>query len=414
MDQSQYAIDHVVEALMLARMYAVKQLRPYYATAIFRMVPIATRLVPTLGVDKWWRLYYNPDLVATLDVKELASVLIHEVEHLLRDHAGRCERHGWDHERFNFAGDCEINDDLVKDKAAMLPEWVVTPAKYNLKDGLLAEEYYRLLPPHIGSDGQGAECGSGAHGKEQEHELGPPNSKQRGVGKKEGELVRKKVAEDTLDHHNKNPGTVPGEVVRWAESVVKPQIPWERQFAGAVRAKWARATGMSDYSYQRPSRRQSVVPDIILPSLVEPTPNVVICIDTSGSMDPDQLALALSESKGVIRAVGGEDSIHVISVDCMVNSVQKVFSPRQITLRGGGGTDMGEGIAAATLLRPKPDFIIVMTDGFTGWPADAPKGSDVIVLLIPNKAGIMGVGPSGWGRTIALPGKKQPKRRLVA
>ena len=44
-----------------------------------------------------------------------------------------------------------------------------------------------------------------------------------------------------------------------------------------------------------------------------------------------------------------------------------------IRLEGGGGTDMGAGLDAAAALRPRPDLIIVLTDGFTPWrPAPPP------------------------------------------
>ncbi len=430
MNSPDHQIDQVVEALMLARMYAVSRLRPYYATAIFRMVPVATRMIPTLGVDKWWRLYYNPDLVEQLSVMQLATILIHEVDHLLRDHAGRCERNGWKHEHFNLAGDCEINDDLLREDAAELPEWVISPKTFGLPDKLLAEEYYKLIPgsassgggiPGVvgppgseGTDGKGHTCGSGAHGKKEEHELGDPNGEQRGIGEKEGELVRKKVAEDVLEHANKQPGSVPGGLLRWAEAVLNPQVPWEKELAGAIRGKWARAAGMSDYSFERPNRRQSVLRDFVLPSLVDPTPNVAFCVDTSGSMQEEQLTLALTEAKGVLQTLGGEERLTVISVDCMVHTVEKVFDPRQIQLSGGGGTDMGAGIRAALALRPKPDFIIVMTDGFTPWPHAAPAGAKVIVVLVPDNRGLVGEGPKGWGRTISLKprGKSSARARL--
>jgi len=439
MKKPDHQVDHVVEAIMLARMYAISRLRPYYATAIFRMVPVATRMIPTLGVDKWWRLYYNPDLVERLPVEQLATILVHEVDHLLRDHAGRCERNGWKHEHFNLAGDCEINDDLLREEEAYLPDWVISPKTYGLPDNLLAEEYYELIPAQAsqggggddfeidgdesscdgqqtGSRKKGHTCGSGAHGKKEEHELGSPNPDQRGIGEKEGDLVRKKIAEDVMDHASKAPGSVPAGLLRWAEAVLSPQVPWEKELAGAIRGKWARAAGMSDYSFSRPNRRQSVMGDFILPSLVDPTPNVAFCIDTSGSMQKEQLAIALAEAKSVLRMLGGEERLTVLCVDSMVHTTEKVFDPRQIQLSGGGGTDMGAGILEAAMLRPKPDFIIVMTDGYTPWPSEEPLGAKVIVVLIPDSRGFVGDGPSGWGRTISVkqPGETQHGLRLVS
>jgi hypothetical protein len=70
---------------------------------------------------------------------------------------------------------------------------------------------------------------------------------------------------------------------------------------------------------------------------------------------------------------------------------------RKVQLLGGGGTDMGVGLAKATELRPRPDLIVVLTDGFTPWPNEAPKGIRVIVGLMD---------PSGsvppWAKAIPI------------
>jgi hypothetical protein len=43
---------------------------------------------------------------------------------------------------------------------------------------------------------------------------------------------------------------------------------------------------------------------------------------------------------------------------------------------------MGEGIAAAAALRPRPTVVIVLTDGYTPWPDRPPPGIRVIVGLL--------------------------------
>ena len=59
---------------------------------------------------------------------------------------------------------------------------------------------------------------------------------------------------------------------------------------------------------------------------------------------------------------------------------QNVFRPKQIELRGGGGTDMAALIVAAAEERPAPKAILVVTDGYTGWPPD-PVGPRVVACL---------------------------------
>ena len=57
-----------------------------------------------------------------------------------------------------------------------------------------------------------------------------------------------------------------------------------------------------------------------------------------------------------------------------------------LELVGGGGTDLGAGIAAAAALKPRPSVMIVLTDGFTPWPQRPPRGIPVIIGLLKQRA----------------------------
>ena len=63
---------------------------------------------------------------------------------------------------------------------------------------------------------------------------------------------------------------------------------------------------------------------------------------------------------------------------------------------------MGEGIAAAVCLRPRPQVIIVLTDGYTPWPAGPPAGVSVVVGLV----GLDAVAPAPevprWARAVRI------------
>src|SRR5678815_2886928 len=75
-------------ALQAARVRASYQ-RAYFAPALFNLVPVKTDLIASMAVDAYWRLYYNESWLTAHSVEENAAVLIHEVSHLLRDHAAR-------------------------------------------------------------------------------------------------------------------------------------------------------------------------------------------------------------------------------------------------------------------------------------------------------------------------------------
>ena len=91
--------DGYSRALQAARVRAAYQ-RSYFAPALFSLIPVATDLIDTMAVDVHWRLYYNDVWVARHTVEENATLLIHEVGHLLRDHEARKKAagitdHGW-------------------------------------------------------------------------------------------------------------------------------------------------------------------------------------------------------------------------------------------------------------------------------------------------------------------------------
>jgi predicted metal-dependent peptidase len=120
-----------------------------------------------------------------------------------------------------------------------------------------------------------------------------------------------------------------------------------------------------------------------LPGLRQPTPQVAVVIDTSGSVSDAMLGEALAEVTGVVRALGvGHTALRVVCCDAQAYTAQRVREVARITLSGGGGTDMGAGLAAAAALRPRPDVIVVLTDGFTPWPVRPPAGTRVVVGLL--------------------------------
>jgi predicted metal-dependent peptidase len=81
-------------------------------------------------------------------------------------------------------------------------------------------------------------------------------------------------------------------------------------------------------------------------------------------------------------------------VDADVKSVRRVSSAAAVELIGGGGTDMGAGLAAVGRLRPRPSVVVVLTDGLTPWPEQPPKGMEVVVCMVSRAA--LGRGGRPW------------------
>src|SRR5262245_48635630 len=112
---------------------------PYLASVLWRLRPIRKPGLGTFGVDAQWRLYYDDEVDWTLE--ECVAVMLHEVNHLLRNHHMRDPSVGGN--IWNIAGDLEINDDISQ--IVTLPDGCVYPSTFGLKNDLLAEEYNDLL-----------------------------------------------------------------------------------------------------------------------------------------------------------------------------------------------------------------------------------------------------------------------------
>src|ERR1700753_4101680 len=180
---------------------------------------------------------------------------------------------------------------------------------------------------------------------------------------------------------------------------------WRRRSTGGGcspprRAEASATGGGGDSPSRRPSRRAAAVSGVVLPALRRPVPELAVVCDTSGSMSEDLLAMALSEVEGLLRALGLARQLRVLACDAAAGPAQRVSSARQVTLTGGGGTNMGAGLAAGhALRRPPPAVTVVLTDGYTPWPPAAPKGMLVVAGLLGDDA----PEAPGWARAVRVP-----------
>ncbi|MFB7339968.1 VWA-like domain-containing protein [Streptomyces hydrogenans] len=374
------ALDH--DKLYTARLYAVR-VRPYLATALFALRVVPSRAVPTMGVDRHWRMYVSPGFVDRTPMRELAGVWVHEVAHLLRDHHGRGDRLARDlglegeaeRLRLNIAGDFEINDD-VYGEGLPRPAGALRPEMLELAPGLLMEDYVRAVRITPNSPAMAwLDCGSGADGRDRDWELGPGGAD--GLTPQERAAVVHRVAQGIKGRA----GSAPEAWERWAEEVCHPPQPWRELLGAAIAAAVAAGAG-GDYSHRRPSRRAAALPGVVLPSLRRTPPHIAVVIDTSGSVSDTELGSALLEVAALTRAVGGRrDLVSVIACDAAAHSAQRLCAGAAVPLLGGGGTDLRAGFARALRLAPRPDVLVVFTDGQTPWPESAPPCRTIVGLF---------------------------------
>lgn len=382
---------------------AASRLRPYYSAAVFNLHPVEKPGIGTFGVDKYWRLYYDPACLDKWSLTEATWVNIHEVLHAIFDHCAFAEANNWDPKQANWAFDLAINSWLRKD-GAKLPEGCLLPEQFGFPDLLSKEEYYELLSKLIDKNkgkglskpGQGKGTGEGDGDGRAEPGAGncgsiagnpapwedPAPSAGGGPGVEnelEKELIRRQVAEEIKRSGGR--GSVPSELARWAEEVLGDKTDWRRLLTSAVRSAAAGVRrGQADYSFRKLARRTLSQPGgFLYPGMVEAIPDVALVIDTSGSVGDDWLGVALNVINRVARSLACP--VRVLSCDAAIHgaAIRTGGGNRRLGLGGGGGTDMGRGIEGAMELKPKPNIIIVVTDLETPWPSERPRATCIVV-----------------------------------
>lgn len=431
-------------------------LRPYFAHALYALIPVEAAGCPTMSIDTFGRLYFNAEWVLAHDVDEIATVCLHEIGHKLRRHHERAHALGVTeatHKVANVAMDCELNDDIadeVKERKDIraLPGGAMYPSTFGFEDGKLWEVYYAQLLDEIEkyanklkddeqpSDGDGEreggggggdspqdrkgkggknskgrgndaakgrkyKCGSGATGVPQPwEEPSPSNGGREGIEDADWKDIEGRVARAIREEHQKGRGTVPGTWVEWSDAILRPQhIPWDQELAGACRVAINDVAGKVIHNYKRPSRRQQATPDVVFPAMRRPVPSVAFVGDTSGSMSENALAIVRGVVEDVCLALGA--ALSFIATDAAAHGVQRAANGRSIEMRGRGGTDMRVGIASALEdVMPKPDVIIVASDCDTPWPGEEPNAR-VIVCAVEASEDAIKACPE-WARVIVV------------
>lgn len=361
--------------LRLARAFAAKHI-PWFAPALYRCNIVLNKQVSVAAIDTHYNVYWNPDVVnlitsstanRTRQLEELAFIWVHEISHNLRNHNERRVDLGGEPTRWNCCADMEINDSNWEGTRHPTLFPPVLPKTFNVEDGQLAEWYYRKeevkIPPQMMLD-----CGSGAHGQDRAWEL---TGEGQNLTDTQREIIQRNVAKKM---QAAPPGTIPGHWQVWINHTLNPKVDWRQLLRQRLATAIAVGSGgRVDYSYRRPGRRQSTYDPVIMPTLTGTTRNqLAVVVDTSGSMGGGLLDQAIAELYGILQSA--HQQVTLIPCDATdyapIQLSNEADLRRLVELPGGGGTNMIGGIEAALQLKPTPDTVLVLTDGYTPYPME--------------------------------------------
>jgi predicted metal-dependent peptidase len=150
-----------------------------------------------------------------------------------------------------------------------------------------------------------------------------------------------------------------------------------------------------DYSYMRPSRREG---SVIFPSLRSGQVDLVVALDTSGSVGENELAQFLSE----VNALKGQLRARVTLLACdsaLSEGAPWEFEPWEElrlpeSIKGGGGTSFVPVFDWLARQGRQPDLLLYFTDAEGDFPKVEPN--------FPTLWLVKGKAPVPWGQRIQL------------
>lgn len=191
-------------------------------------------------------------------------------------------------------------------------------------------------------------------------------------------------------------GSANGRIIEWLDAGMRPpKTDWRDILRRIVsNVKTVKSYQAIDRSFNKVNKRAAAfMPDVIIPGYTSFSPQVMMALDTSGSMASNEIHSALMEAQGVINSGLGKGCFKVFCIDTEMKNVQPVDDITKLNITGRGGTDMMPAFKYIRELpmHSKPDMFILATDGFVPWDSCKkwlPDWNCVLVLLITSDDGL--------------------------
>jgi predicted metal-dependent peptidase len=345
----------------------------------------------TNGVDK---KYGRKFLVTKCPTQaEVNALILHENLHIgLRQIVHNMDLFKENMQRANIAGDMVVNDIIVQislkyPDLVKLPEGGCYDPKYH---NMNMREVYKLLKNNggggkgKGKGGNGGEVSSESGEGDQEYEFDVHDIDT------EMDIDKLKEMDATIDRAIREGALLAGrlgiDLPRQITEMLEPVIDWKAELAEFVSAA---CKGKDEYTWRRFNKRQ-LANNMYLPSVENETlGEVVVAIDTSGSIGQEQINAFAAELVSICEAVS-PDSVRVLWWDTMVHGEQLFTDNYQnigamLKPQGGGGTKVSCVADYINKKKVNAECVLVFTDGYleddVKWNISAPT----LWLVTENK-----------------------------
>jgi predicted metal-dependent peptidase len=307
------------------------------------------------------------------DQLEVNGLVLHENLHIsLRHMIHNRDLFEEDRSIANQAADYVVNsiiNNLKDTRLAKLPEGGLYDPRF--KD-MSMREIYRILKEEQEEGGGG---GKGDEGDDQGSGSGSPDKKNKDYEFDEhdtsGDMTidQLKDANERIDRALREGALLAGrlgvDIPREITEILKPVVDWKEALRDFVSAS---CKGKDEYTWRKFNRRM-LANDMYLPTVENETiGEVIVAIDTSGSIGQDQINEFASELVSICEAVE-PDAVRILWWDTKVHG-QQVFTENYANIggmlkpQGGGGTKVSCVSEYINKHKLKAECVIVFTDGY--------------------------------------------------
>jgi predicted metal-dependent peptidase len=319
-------------------------------------------------------IWIDEDFLNKLSLPEGVFLICHEVGHAMWQHMSRGKKYldlGFEGRQFNpmlwnIAGDYVINDMLVEARIGKMPSVGLLDKNVATQEDQVDEVYKKLEKKENekGKGGKQPNDSKGGHGGFDHHILSPGES---------NETEWKRACKTAADAA-KAVGKLPGALERFVDQLLNPKIPWQEK----LRYHVMRAIGRDAHTWAKPNRRRLINQGIIMPSYTGfGAGEVVVAVDTSGSIGAKELTVFLTELQNILD-VAKPTNVWVLGVDAKVHDVTELSPGDDLRhkappLRGGGGTSFVPTFDWVAEQGLEPAALIYFTDLYGGAPDQPPS-----------------------------------------
>ena len=349
-------------------------LAPYLAPIASQVRLSVAENLPQAYIDSGWRIVVPTAALSGSQGEYLPSMVMREILRMATLQPERTKRSGMTNEQLTrLAFDLEINEHLhaLQPIIRLNPEADKRPEDYDQPDYSTAEELYSALRTPENQDSNSVDD-SAPETPEEEPETPEGGEQESGNGSQESEnFVDEKTLEAALDQlgvqklpdmdktlaqqnmqalarleainerRNQQAG---GKLLDWILEETESDKPnWKSELTAVVRlAASQRSRGSMRRTYRSYNRLNGVMGGkIIYPTRLNSKPTIYVGIDTSNSMlEKGHLNSAVTHLADILETVSGLADIYSISIDANIHTVQKLLTMNDLTLYGGGGTEL--------------------------------------------------------------------------